>query len=135
MQHSLKDLCIHRFANAREALSASHRNLNHDIKTSLNRSYYAILYATRALFAADRLDARSHKGLFVVLNKEYIKTGIFREELSDILKEASMIRDRSDYQDFYIVSKEEARQQIENAKKYLSEIANYLETKLNISLK
>jgi hypothetical protein len=46
-----------------------------------------------------------------------------------------MIRDRSDYQDFYIVSKEEAKQQIENAKKYLSEISNYLETKLNISLK
>jgi len=135
MQHSLKDLCIHRFENAREALAASDRNLNHDMKTSLNRSYYAILYATRALLAADRLDAHSHKGLFVVFNKEYIKTGIFQKELSDILKEASMIRDRSDYQDFYIVSKEEAKQQIENAKKYLSEIANYIEAKLNITLK
>ena len=31
-----------------------------------------------------------------------------------------MTRDRSDYQDFYVVSKEEAKQQIENAKKYLS---------------
>ncbi len=45
-----------------------------------------------------------------------------------------MIRDKSDYTDFYIVSKDEAKEQIENAEKFLTEITNYLETKLNTLL-
>lgn len=45
-----------------------------------------------------------------------------------------MIRDKLDYKDFYIVSKDEAKQPIENAEKYLSEISKYLESKRNISL-
>lgn len=134
MPHSLKDLCKHRFEKAQEALASSKHNLDFDLKTSLNRSYYAILYATRALLAADGLDAVSHRGLFIVFNKEYVKTGIFNKRFSEILKEASLIRDKSDYKDFYIVSKDEAKQQIENAEEFLSGVSTYLESKLGISL-
>jgi uncharacterized protein len=130
MQHSLEDLCEHRLEQARNALAASKHNFDFDLKTSLNRSYYSILYNTRALLAADNLDAHSHRGLFVVFNKEYIKTGIFDKAFSSILKEASMIRDKSDYMDFYIISRNEAQQQIDNAEKYLSEITSYLEKKV-----
>lgn len=134
MQHSLTDLCIHRYERAQEALTSSKHNLGFDLKTSLNRSYYAILYATRALLAADGLDAHSHRGLFVVFNKEYVKNGLFDKRFSEILKEASLIRDKSDYKDFYIVSRDEAKQQIENAEEFLSEVSMYLESQLGISL-
>ena len=53
---------------------------------------------------------------------------------SGILKEASLIRDKSDYKDFYIVSKDEAKQQIKNAEEFLSRVSTYLETKLGMSL-
>jgi uncharacterized protein (UPF0332 family) len=134
MQHSLKDLCKHRFEKAQEALASSKHNLDFELKTSLNRSYYAILYATRALLAADGLDAHSHRGLFVVFNKEYIKTGIFDKNFSRILKEASFIRDKSDYKDFYIVSRDDAKEQVQNAEFFLSEVSKYLQSKLGISL-
>ena len=134
MQRNLKELCKYRFEQARKALESSKHNIDFDLKTSLNRSYYAIMYAAKALLALDRLDAHSHKGIFVVFNKEFIKTGIFDKEFLDILKQASMIREKSDYKDFYIVSKDEAKQQIENAEKYLSKIAGYIESKLDIRL-
>jgi uncharacterized protein (UPF0332 family) len=134
MPHSLKELCKHRFVQAKKALASSKHNLGFDLKTSLNRSYYAIMYAAKSLLAADGLDAKSHKGLFVVFNKEYIKTGIFDKEFSLILKQASLIRDQSDYKDFYIISRDEAGEQIENAEKFLYEIGKYLESKLDISL-
>lgn len=64
MRHSLEELCKYRLELARDALAASKHNLDFDLKTSLNRSYYSILYATKALLAADGLDAQSHRGLF-----------------------------------------------------------------------
>ncbi len=134
MQRNLEDLCKYRFEQARNALASSKRNLDFDLRTSLNRSYYSIMYAVKSLLAVDQLDAHSHRGLFIMFNKEYIKNGIFDKAFSAILKEASMIRDKSDYDDFYIVSRDEAKQQIENAEKFLNEISKYLESKLKISL-
>lgn len=134
MRHSLEELCKYRFEQARNALASSKHNLEFDLKTSLNRSYYSIMYAVKSLLAVDRLDAHSHRGLFIVFNKEYIKTGIFDKKFSAILKEASMVRDKSDYNDFYIVSRDEAKQQIENAEAFLAEISKYIQSKLNISL-
>ncbi len=134
MQYSQEDLCRYRYEQAQNALSSAKSNLNTDIKTSLNRSYYSILYAAKSLLAMDGKDANSHKGLFVVFNREYIKTGLLAKKYSDIIKEASMIRDRSDYMDFYIVSKDEARQQIENAERFISEISRYLSQKFDLKL-
>jgi len=134
MQHSLIELCKYRLEQAQKALASSRYNFDSDLKTSLNRSYYSILYATKALLAADGLDAHSHRGLFVVFNKVYIKTEILDKEFSSILKEASMIRSKSDYTDFYIVSKDEVNEQIDNAEKFLTKITNYLESKFKTPL-
>lgn len=134
MQHNLKEFYQYWFEQAEQALNSSRRNLDIDLKTSLNRSYYAILYAAKALLAANGLDAHSHQGLFIVFNREYIKTGIFDKRLSEILKEASLIRDNSDYKDFYIVSSDEAKEQIENAEFFLSKVLEYLKSNVDILL-
>jgi len=134
MPYNKEDLCRYRYEQAQNALASAKSNLTTDIKTSLNRSYYSILYAAKALLAMDGKDANSHNGLFVVFSREYIKTGILEKEYADIIKEASMIRDRSDYMDFYIVSREEANQQIENAERFLEEIARYISHKFGLNL-
>jgi uncharacterized protein (UPF0332 family) len=134
MQYKKEDLCRYRYEQAQNALSSAKSNLSTDIKTSLNRSYYSILYAAKALLAMDGKDAGSHKGLFVVFSREYIKTGILAKEYADIIKEASMIRDKSDYMDFYIVSREEAGQQIENAERFISEMVLYINHKFGVKL-
>ena len=47
-------------------------------------------------------------------------------ELSDIITKAFTIRSGSDYDDFYVVSKEETRKQIENAALFCDQIKSYL---------
>ncbi len=132
MSHSLTELCNHRIEQSENALNSAKHNLNFDLRTSLNRSYYSIMYAAKALLAVDGFDAHSHRGIFIVFNKNYIKTGSFEKKLSVILKEASMIREKSDYDDFYLVSRDEASEQIVNAETFLTEIKIYLENKPNI---
>ena len=56
-----------------------------------------------------------------------MKTGIFGKEYSKILTEAFEIRSESDYDDYYVPSKEEVREQIENAEKFLHVIERQAE--------
>ena len=42
-------------------------------------------------------------------------------------KEISYLREKSDYDDFYIASKDEAKNQLENAEDFLKKISEYLD--------
>lgn len=65
--------------------------------------------------------------------KQYVATGKLDKKYSKIIKNAEKIRINSDYKFFYIVSKDETKEQLENAKMFVSEIISYLENKLGIS--
>ncbi|MCX6578667.1 MAG: HEPN domain-containing protein [Candidatus Aminicenantes bacterium] len=135
MPHNLEDLCKYRFEQAQAALESSRTLFNeNDLRGSLNRSYYAIFYAARSLLALKQLETRKHSGLVATFIKEYIAGGIFDRELSSIIKNAQRIRVESDYEDFYILSRETTREQVDNAEKFIKEIKKYLESQLNISL-
>jgi uncharacterized protein (UPF0332 family) len=55
-----------------------------------------------------------------------VKTGEFDKDSSRIIKMASFLREKSDYEDFYIASKQDAEKQLEDAKIFLSKVNNYL---------
>lgn len=95
-------------------------------KSSANRSYYAVFHAMRAVLALNMIDMKHHSGIISEFRKLYIKTGIFDIKLSQIISVLFDIRNDSDYDDFFIVSKEEVVEQIENAEYFLSEIRKYL---------
>jgi len=80
-----------------------------------------------------KLGSKKHSSVIALINKEFVKSGLFDEKCKDILTKAFHIRIESDYQDFYIASKEEARDQIENAKYFLNEILNFIRKHYNIS--
>jgi uncharacterized protein (UPF0332 family) len=100
-----------------------------DYKGAANRSYYGIFHCMRAVLATDKVDFAKHSGVSSYFRREYIKTGIIEVEYSDIVREAFDYRSDSDYDDFYIISKEEVTEQIENAWKFYSRIRKYLEEK------
>ena len=56
-----------------------------------------------------------------------MKTERLDRGLSKIIKEASYLREKSDYDDFYIASKDEAKNQLENAESFLKTISEYLD--------
>jgi hypothetical protein len=93
---------------------------------SLNRSYYAIFNATKSLLALDEFDSRKHSGIISYFNKNYVASGIFGKEMSKILMGAERIRNKSDYDDFYVVSVQEAESQIEQAAEFLDTIDKYI---------
>lgn len=93
-----------------------------------NRSYYAIFHAARAVLALTGQDYKKHSGVIAFFRKEFIKTGILDKKLSDIIQDAFEIRTDCDYEDFYVVTKEEVEQQLKNAAYFTSAIESYLQT-------
>lgn len=128
MEGSLNELAFYRMARAHEMLIAAESNLQiQQYKTSLNRSYYAIFHAMRAANILKGFDSSKHSGVIAFFNKEYIKNGTLERNLSMIIKSSSFLREKSDYDDFFIASKRDAEKQLENAKIFL----NSIETLLN----
>ena len=95
-------------------------------KTCNNRAYYAIFHAMRAVHALIGFDSSKHSGIISEFQRAYIKTGIFDKECSIIIKTASEIRNDSDYEDFYITSREEAAEQLANARLFVGKVEEYL---------
>lgn len=127
MEGSLKELAGYRLERAREMLSASENNLRiGEYKTSLNRSYYAVFHAMRSANALKGFDSSKHSGVIAFFTKEYLKTEILDRSLSFIIKDSSLCREKSDYDDFYVTSRTEAEEQFENAKCFVQKIEEYV---------
>lgn len=130
MESSLKELAGYRMERAKEMLSAAEDNLKiGQYKTSLNRSYYAIFHAMRAMNILKGFDSSKHSGVIAYFNKEYIKEGIMDKELSVIIKSSSFLREKSDYDDFFIVGRTETENQLASAKVFLEAVEKYLTEK------
>lgn len=100
-----------------------------DYKTVANRSYYAVFYAMRAVLALDGIDSKKHSGIIAEFRKNYLKTEILPKTLSPMIDALVEIRQGSDYDDFYVVSKDEVCEQLENAKVFISEVEKFLKSK------
>ena len=93
---------------------------------SVNRSYYAIFHAIRAVLALEGVDFKKHSGVISYFQQHYIKTGVFERKYSDYVKEAFTIRSDSDYEDFYVVSKDDALGQLEHARLFIAAVEKYI---------
>ncbi len=129
------ELAKYRKEKAEEELKAAKYLYEKDIiKSCLSSSYYSIFHSARALLVFKKLDSKKHSGVIALFNKEYIKTGLINEKAKDILSKAFYIRIESDYKDFYVASKEEAQEQIDNAEFFLNEILNFIRQHYNVEL-
>lgn len=127
MEGSLKELAKYRMERAKEMLEAAEGNLNiRQYKTSINRSYYAVFHAMRALNILKGFDCSKHSGVIAFFNREYLKTEILDKALSVIIKNSSFLREKSDYDDFFIASKKEAETQVSEARVFLEAAETYL---------
>ena len=123
MEGSLKELAGYRMDRAKEMLVAARENLEiGQYKTSLNRSYYAIFHAMRAMNILKGFDSSKHSGVIAFFNKEYLKENILDRNLSIVIKNSAFLREKSDYDDFYIASKQEAEKPLEEAERFLDAV-------------
>jgi len=133
--YSPSNLASFRLYQAKECLQSAEREFAaNSFKTVANRSYYCIFHTMRAILALDRFDSRKHSGVIAAFRQRYIKTGIFSAKYSDIVGNAFEVRNESDYEDFYVVSKHDVEAQLENAKVFLAAVEEYITTKLQTTL-
>ena len=71
---------------------------------------------------------KHHSGIISEFRRRYVKTGAFDNEMSDLISELSIVREGSDYNDFFVVSKPDTLRQVEAAEYYIARIQNYLQT-------
>lgn len=127
-----RDLSQYRFEKAKEDFRAAEELYKIEFyKQSMNRSYYAIFHAVRALLALDEIDFKKHAGVIGYFQQHYVKPGIFTKEYSTMLTNASMKRNQSDYNDFFTATRMETEEQLENAKLFIEAVEEYL-TKLGV---
>lgn len=73
-------------------------------------------------------DYKSHKSVIASFRKHFLKTEILDRELSKTIAQLLDVRTQCDYDDHYIISKEEVIAQIENAKTFVDVIESHLAT-------
>ena len=102
-----------------------------DYKAVANRLYYAVFSAMRAVLALDGFDSKKHSGIISRFRQSYIKTGTFSTEMSKIIDDFEVIREDNDYDDFFIISKEDVMIQSQRAKFFVNEVERYLQEQYN----
>ena len=127
LSEMLKEISKARMNSAKERIAfAKQIQAIGDYKTVANRSYYAVFAAMRAVLALDEFDAKKHSGIIAEFRKKYLKTGILPKGLSPIIDELVELRQGSDYDDFYIVTPDEADHSLTVAEQFVSETEQYL---------
>lgn len=127
MEKRQRDLSRYRIEKAKEDLESSKLNMdNKKFSPSINRSYYAMFHAVRALLALEKFDSKKHSGIISHFNQYYIKPRYIEPDYFKMLTSAFQIRKDCDYDDFYIAAYEEAKTQYENAGKFIKRIEEYI---------
>ena len=120
-----QDLCNYRIEQAKETINVAKLCLeNGHYKDAINRAYYAAFYAVKAVLALDNIDFKRHKDVVATFNRDYVASGVYEKEIGRLLSRLQKKRENSDYDDFYIASKEEAEDQIKFAEQIVMSITN-----------
>lgn len=128
MQPEVKTLSCYRLNRAKEDLQTAINNHQSGFyKAAINRSYYAIFHAIRAVNILDGFDASKHSSVIAHFNQFYVHEGKFERDTYKLIDSAYRIREKCDYSDFFVASKEDAEKQIYNAKSFVSKVERFLE--------
>ncbi len=127
MQDKNRDLSSYRISLAKETLANAELCLvNGFYRDCINRSYYAAFYAIKAVLAIEGVDFKRHKDVVAYFNKTYVADGRFSRELGKRLGRIKMMREESDYSDFFTVSREDAEVQIKTAEYTIQLVEDFL---------
>ena len=128
MDERQKNLSKYRIAEAEDSLKVAAHCLKEGLyKDSINRSYYAAFYAVKAILALSTVDFKRHKDVMGYFNKEYVAKEIFPREIGRKLGTLQRVREKSDYDDFYIATREKAEEQFQTAELVIGEVKKYLD--------
>ena len=127
-----RDLVLYRIETSKSDIKAAEILLSaREFRGANNRAYYGIYHAVSAIHALDGNAYKRHKDALANFNKNYVKTEIFPRKLGKRIVESEEIRHVSDYDDFYIATREEAEEQIQTAKELVRLVEEYVRQRWN----
>ncbi len=92
-------------------------------------AYYAMFYAARAALLSKGLYLVKHRAAAEKFGELFVKTGLVEKSFSDRLKKAKEERERSDYEPFDPLSRDEAEKVLSNAEAFVAKIKELLKAK------
>ena len=101
---------------------------NQGYRDAVNRSYYATFYALRAVLALEGVDFKRHKDVVSYFNQHYVVTGKFERDLGKRIGRLKTMREDCDYDDFYIIEREEVLAQLETAEMVIEAVKVFLKS-------
>jgi len=126
-----KDLVLYRLDTAKDDIKSAKILIDAgEYRGANNRAYYGIYHAISAIHALDGNAYKRHKDAIANFNKDYIKNEVFPRSLGRRIAEAEEIRHTSDYDDFYIATREEAEEQIETAEELVGAVEDYIKDRI-----
>ena len=127
MDNIKKELSNYRLNEAKECLDTAKKLITmRKYKDANNRAYYSVLYAVKSVLAIEGKDFKRHKDVMAYFNKTYVKEGVFSRDLGKKIAKMAIIREASDYKDFYVATKEEAEEQLDVAEYTIESIEKHL---------
>lgn len=99
---------------------------NGSFQSIINRSYYAMFYAASALLLKSGISASKHSGVLASFDKEFVHKGIFPKEFSKDFHSVFDLRQKSDYRDMVIFTREKTEETYRKAIHFVDAIRNYI---------
>ncbi|MGB9715448.1 MAG: HEPN domain-containing protein [Thermodesulfovibrionales bacterium] len=126
MTLSIKDkveLSHYRLEKAKKLLKDALNLFNSgSYESSVNRSYYAVLTASKSLLILRGIDPETHEGVKTMLSKEFIRTGILPKETGETFRSIQARRIDSDYGDYIEIGIDEASDSLKRAKEFIKKV-------------
>lgn len=98
-------------------------------KSANNRAYYSMEKALKALLATRGTDATTHNGVLQLFNRYFIyeNNTVFDKGDYKLYASIEMIRSSSDYDDFYIASKTDTEEVLDQVEYLNEKVYAYIE--------
>lgn len=97
-----------------------------DYESAVSRSYYAMFFAVEALLLSKGRSFSSHKAVISAFNEDFVKSGVFKKELSKALIRAFEKRQVSDYESSFSIKEKEAKEILESARSFIAAVEEYM---------
>ena len=124
---TFEDVARYKFEQAKDDLETAKILLEAGkYKAANNRAYYSCFHAIDAVLAKEPIAFKKHKDTLSYFNKNYVHTEIFPRNIGRKISRLEIIRHKSDYDTFYIASRDDAAEQIEVAEEVVDLVNNYL---------
>jgi len=94
---------------------------------AISRAYYAVFHAARAALKSKGIETLTHQGLVTQFALHLVKPGLIEADYGDILRQEKEDRETGDYEPFTSFCLDEAKKLVDDAKKFIVRIQNFLQ--------